>query len=325
MFDLPAYRRTPSLTRVVAALAMISSNDYRRHVGTGRVDRRRWLAGGLALGGAYWLYRAGKVFAAEYGEFADQLPWRELEPHDTTPALERVTWTIDGLEQHAYYVPSRNSAAIIYAHGSPGEAANFVPEANALAAEGFGALLLDLPGYGASAGDRRWADRFAATMSAALDCLARRSEIDVQRIGVHGYSMGCHVAARAAATDPRIAALTLVAPFTNLVDQLRAQFKSKIPGMPMVADLAANWWGVPVDELRIEDELPRMAPRPVLVIAGELDTVVPLRMPKALTASHPRATLWIARNTGHVGFADLGAPYFGTLSRFWREHLVPTT
>ncbi len=149
----------------------------------------------LALGLVLWLYRGAQVFVLQRGDYAathyDQSQAGRDRLHRAEQLAQRVGWTLsDGSRQNAFYLASRNGAALIYLHGSPGNALGALDEAVVFAEAGYGVLLVDLPGYGASEGDRTWDARFVESVSRAIDFAASRPEVDPARIGGLGYSNG---------------------------------------------------------------------------------------------------------------------------------------
>lgn len=87
--------------------------------------------------------------------------------------------------------------------------------AEALAAEGFAALLFDHAGFGTSDGDPRqevnpW--RQVHGYRSAIDFLSTRPEIDPARVAVWGFSYSGAIALIAAATDERVAAAVALVP-----------------------------------------------------------------------------------------------------------------
>jgi uncharacterized protein len=110
-------------------------------------------------------------------------------PMPSTPRLgvpaERISVTTsDSLELAAWYAPSRNgAAAVVY----PGPAR--ASEARMLIRHGYGALLLEPRGEGASQGDPiRWAQDRDLLAGAAY--LRTRPDVDPHRIGGFGFSVG---------------------------------------------------------------------------------------------------------------------------------------
>ncbi|HEX5728184.1 alpha/beta hydrolase [Microbacterium sp.] len=115
---------------------------------------------------------------------------------------------VDGVRLSGWYLPSRNGAAVVLRHGAGSTAADTVAHAVALNDAGYGVLSTDARGHGDSGGqgmDLGWFGE--ADTRAALDALAERSEIDPDRIGVVGLSMGGEEAIGAAGVDHRIRAV----------------------------------------------------------------------------------------------------------------------
>jgi putative phosphoribosyl transferase len=83
--------------------------------------------------------------------------------------------------------------------------------AQALVAEGLGALLFDFTGHGDSQGtmEDSTRDQQVDDLRAALDVLATLDDVDPQRLGVAGASSGAAVGLELAARDDRVRALAL--------------------------------------------------------------------------------------------------------------------
>lgn len=280
------------------------------------------------LGCAYWVYRGVVVFRMEMLTFEETRDGLDesalLRARAVVPAARLVTWQLtDGSRQRALYLPPRNGAAIVYAHGAPGSGSGLLPEALAMAETGFGALLLDLPGYGESEGSRDWGPAFQASIRHAVDFVVAQAGVDPRRIGGFGYSMGTQAMARAAADDPRIAGLILLAAFTNYPDVLRNEYRSRIPGLSYFALAADLLYGSPVNEMDVLAALRHVGHRPVLVIAGREDHVTTAKMASELSSTAANGQLWIVDGTGHTGFSErIGEPYFARLRNFWGATLA---
>jgi len=283
----------------------------------------------LLIGSCFWAYRGLEAYRRALRDYRPT-PYEATEAGRARLAKalalgRRVGWKLgDGSLQNAFYLPGRNGALIVYAHGSPGSGLDALPEARALAESGYGALLVDLPGYGFSEGRRTWDERFIESIRRAVDFAVVQPGVDSDRIGGHGYSNGGSLIARAAAADPRISALVLLATYTNLTDQLHYAFRRRIPGMGYFAIAAACWSGVPVSELDTLAALRRIGPRPTLIISGESDLAIPIEMADLLQSGSVRAEMLLFKDMGHVGFAQqMGATYLGPVNAFWDEALAP--
>jgi fermentation-respiration switch protein FrsA (DUF1100 family) len=131
-----------------------------------------------------------------------------------TPADVGLTYadveltTDDGVRLAAWYVPSMNGAAVVIRHGAGSTRSNVLDHAAVLAGGGYGTLLVDARGHGASSGramDFGW--NGDADIAAAVDYLATRPDVDPTRIGVVGLSMGGEEAIGSLGADDRIRAV----------------------------------------------------------------------------------------------------------------------
>ena len=116
-----------------------------------------------------------------------------------------VTFTTsDGLELAGWYIPSKNGAAVIAFPGRKGPQRH----ARMLARHGYGVLLFDRRGEGESEGDPNtlgWAgDR---DLEAALAFLRRRPDVEPDRIGGLGLSVGGEMLLQSAAESQELRAV----------------------------------------------------------------------------------------------------------------------
>lgn len=133
---------------------------------------------------------------------------------DATPAdhglpFEDVTVTTsDGIDLAAWWVPPENGAALLLLHGSGSTRTSTLDHAEVLADAGFGVLMVDARGHGASEGspmDIGW--HGADDLSAAVNWLTARPDVDEGRLGAVGLSMGGEEALTLAGDDPRVRAV----------------------------------------------------------------------------------------------------------------------
>ena len=114
----------------------------------------------------------------------------------------------DGTHLSAWYVASRNGAAVVLRHGAGSTRTSVIPQAVVLAKHGYGVLLTDARGHGRSGGramDFGW--NGDADITASVSFLADQPDVEPNRIGVVGLSMGGEEAIGAAAADDRISAV----------------------------------------------------------------------------------------------------------------------
>jgi fermentation-respiration switch protein FrsA (DUF1100 family) len=120
-------------------------------------------------------------------------------------AYENVSFTTsDGLRLEGWYIPSHNGAAVIAFPGRSGPQKH----ARMLARHGYGVLLFDRRGEGASEGEPNlfgWGGD--KDILAAVEFLKRRPDVDPDRIGGIGFSVGGELMLQAAAESDDLAAV----------------------------------------------------------------------------------------------------------------------
>jgi pimeloyl-ACP methyl ester carboxylesterase len=130
-------------------------------------------------------------------------------PADRGFAYEDVSFeTAYGLTIAGWYVPSQNGAAVITVHGAGSNRVNTMDESMVLAENGYGVLMIDIEGFGESQGQSNsygWLG--ARDVHAAVDYLQGRADVDPDRIGGLGLSMGGEIMIQAAGENPDLKAI----------------------------------------------------------------------------------------------------------------------
>lgn len=131
------------------------------------------------------------------------------EPSDVGLDADEVTLRTDGgARLAAWYVPSGNGAAVVLLHGSGSTRSAVLEHAQALARHGYGVLLVDAHGHGASTGRANlWGWYGDEDVAAAVSYLEQRADGAPLSIALVGLSMGGEEAVGAAATVPGVDAV----------------------------------------------------------------------------------------------------------------------
>ena len=215
--------------------------------------------------------------------------------------------TADGVTLSGWYVPSTNGAAVVLLHGASSTRSAVLDHAAVLGRHGYGVLLFDARGHGRSGGQAMDFGWFGdQDIAAALSYLEARPEIDAQRLGAVGMSMGGEQAVGAAATDARIRAVV-----AEGVTGRTAADKGWLPrhwrgwiqrGIDAVLYGTTDLLTEASPPIRLRDAVAEAAPRPVLLIAGgavlgnaEVDADNWIR-----AASPDTVQLWVVPDTGHT-------------------------
>jgi uncharacterized protein len=228
--------------------------------------------------------------------------WAIQESSLGIPHQEVAIETADGRELSAWWVPSRNRTAVLVSHGSGGSRERVAAHVRMLARHGYGVLALDNPGNGESEGHSNGLGYNAQpAVDAALAWLTRQPDVDPARIAGFGTSLGAEVLLEAAARDPRLRAVVAdgparpmdaeeagdPAPPERAVGALSMQAVRGISGMREAPSLIGL--------------MPRIAPRPVLLIAGGVGA--PDEIPTNQDyrdAGGTTTQLWELPDTGHT-------------------------
>ena len=190
------------------------------------------------------------------------------------------------------------------------------PFFNAAHQRGMHVFSFDGPGQAESnlRGIRLTADNYEDAASTALDYLVQRPEIDTERIGVYGISLGSFWGLRFAARDRRIRAIA--APASTYCEKYILMDLESPRWKQLFAYLTQSSTEAELDEvlsaMTLDGYMTRIA-CPVLLAAGEYDPRSPIdevyRMFDQLTAP---AELWVFADQHHMpsigGTDSAGAP-----------------
>jgi dipeptidyl aminopeptidase/acylaminoacyl peptidase len=221
--------------------------------------------------------------------------------------------TPDDLQLAGWFVPpdpQSDRAILIFVHGLGGNREEFLDEAAMLAGHGYGALLFDLRNHGQSAGTVTTLGYSEVDdVRGAIAYLLTRPEVNPERIGLVGSSMGGAVAIRAATRIPEIRAVVAQSAFSSLEENVQQGTRS-LTGLPLPLAPLVIWFGereagIQLRQVRPIDDVGRIAPRAIMFIHGEQDPVVDvsnsLRLYEA--AREPKALVLIP-NAAHGGLMD---------------------
>lgn len=204
---------------------------------------------------------------------------------------------------------------IVACHGYRGSKSELIGIATAMWRAGYNVLMFDFRGHGEAIGAPvTLGYHEVRDFHAAMDYVARR--VPAAQIGVMGFSMGATVAILGSADRPEVRAVMADSPFTTHTDVVAHNVGKTLhlPGRPfaLIADvflgLNAGYHGADVAPLRRVAEL---APRPLLLIHGTADEVIPVEQSRRIFAAacEPKE-LWLGEGAPHCGTYFLDRPYF---------------
>ena len=205
---------------------------------------------------------------------------------EDNPFMEKIWIKTSFGKTEAWFLPAdpmkktKPSPAVIFAHGN-GEIIDLWPnELKRFNHFGIGVMLLEYPGYGRSEGSPSQKSITEAFKN-AYNILIERKDVDPARIILFGRSLGGGAVCTLAAGRSSVA-LILMSTFTSARSFAKKYFA---PGF-LVRD--------PFDNLAVV----RNYPKPVLVLHGKFDEVIPYSHGKTLYKSALHGTM-ITYESGH--------------------------
>lgn len=243
----------------------------------------------------------------------DGLPWRAV----------RIP-TLRGRGLFGWFIPAGERApALAIIHGWGGNAELMLPLAAPLHRAGYALLFFDARCHGRSDDDSFASlPRFAEDLGAAVDWLRLQPEVDAERVGVIGHSVGAGAALLLASRRRDLAAAISLAAFAHPAAMMRRWLAAKgVPYFPLGAYIL--WYVQRVIGHRFDDIAPcRTIARvgcPVLIAHGCDDATVPASEAEQIHAARGAARARLLLMPGsHDEYADLER-HLGTLTGFLDE------
>jgi uncharacterized protein len=211
--------------------------------------------------------------------------------------------TSDGLELEGWYVPSKNRAAVIVFPGRSGAQ----KQARMLVKNGYGVLVYDRRGEGESDGDpNSWGWDFDKDIHAGIDFLEGRPDVDPERIGGLGMSVGGEMVLQTAADTEQLAAVVAEGAGARTmgeeVDDVSGFAKVGNALSYGARDIANSILQNRLPPDNLTDLVPKIAPTPIFIIhAGDDDAGH--RGPDYFRAAGQPKQIWEAQG-GHTDGID---------------------
>jgi uncharacterized protein len=254
----------------------------------------------------------------------------ELDPLRVSPdALAWSTRTRDGLTLRGWYYPTEERRRLlVLVHGMGASWNNMAAIGQGLHRLKYDVLLFDLRGHGDSDPARLSMGRRERRDLQAVLAWAENEGYTPDRIGWLGHSLGASTLILEAADNPEIQVAVVDSPFADLPELLNAQLTrhSHLPSWfnPGILFVAHRAFGVRTDDLKPIRVAPYWGSRPLLLIHGEADSIVPVRHAHALAAAFgPSCEQIVLPGVEHVlAYRAYPKEYVAKVGDFFDEHLA---
>ncbi len=281
----------------------------------------------------------GMVFIASVGIswlFARQFcrPKRRLPKK--TPGVygldyEEINFSSQGVSIDGWFIPARGDArrrpTIVVAHGWSANAAQVLPIARSIIEAGGNTLLYNARGHGTSADDGPITlQKFAEDLIAAISYLEQRKDVDMDRVGVVGHSMGGSASIVAASMDGRIRALVSSAAFAD-PEALTREFMKvhRLPRGPLfhlVSFFINRWLHTSMSDIAPKNRIGRIQ-APIFLIHGDADAVISPKNMEILQSQSSNGVVnsWLMNGGLHHSTIIRDPEYAPRIVEFFDQHL----
>src|SRR5262245_57497924 len=283
----------------------------------------RFTAGLLGLGLAGVMLGGFPIWAARrvlYPVSLDNAPSGEEAVLDVAPDVrpERVEFTsLSGHQLEGWFVPGPDPErapwpTILLVYGYGGYKEQMASYARLLRRGGFATFTFDMEGSGLRRGR-------PGTLGAggkldflgAAQYLRSRPDVDSERLGALGVSMGAATVLLAAVEDPGIKALVSDSSYADLRDMIRPGLHAFVGHAsvliaPLIVRYAETMIGAKASDIVPAYAASRLGNRALLIIHGAEDGLVAPRSAQQLyeAASGPKE-LWLIPECGHASGPDV--------------------
>lgn len=228
----------------------------------------------------------------------------------------------DGTRLHGWFMPGKDQpiGTVIHLHGSDRNITSTIKNSYWLTDNGFNLFLFDYRGYGKSEGQSSQQGVIEDAI-AAIEYVRSRSDLDADKIGLWGQSMGGQLAIVAADRVGKqgIRAVVVEATYASHSHHV----KDKMAQMGPLWLIQWAVWLTTADACAAQNVVGRIAPTPILFVHGTADRGVQPYHSEWLfnAAGHPK-DIWRIQGARHLQvFQD--AHHREKLVQFFKQSLQP--
>ncbi|MEP6774284.1 MAG: alpha/beta fold hydrolase [Chloroflexota bacterium] len=322
------------------------SHDARRSSVIFRAGRRSKPGRALAVAG---LGLAGLVFGGfpywaarrvMYPAFEEAMPRGANLPLsielNSNAVPEYVVYSgHNGMERSGWFVPGADTAekpwpTILLLYGYGGHKEQMAYYARLLHDAGFACFMFDMHGSGLLRGlpvTMGYTERWDTLDAVAY--LGTRSDVDSDRIGALGVSMGAATALMAAELEPKIKAVVSDSSYADLNDMVQPGLRTFVgrPATffaPLIMRWAEQMVGMKAGAVHPEASAGKLGQRPLFVIHGADDQLTdPNSAPRIFAAASGPKELWVVPDCGHARAPEVAhEEYKERVTAFFRGALL---
>ncbi|MDO8444667.1 MAG: alpha/beta fold hydrolase [Deltaproteobacteria bacterium] len=236
----------------------------------------------------------------------------------------------DGVRLKGWFINGSGEGrlpTIIVCHGLGANRSDFTELSAGLSRDGYSVLIFDFRGHGES---EKKASSFGYLeqndLLGALRYVKTRNDVDKEKIGVYGFSMGGAVAILTAAETDEIKAVISDSSYTSLKEQGKRLFAgSPLPSFLFLKPLVWMYevfFRIDADDISPVSRIGEISPRGVMIIGGGADEQMPSSDAMRLfSAAREPKEIWLIPGAVHGGTVYMaGDEYEKRVLRFLDSH-----
>ena len=241
----------------------------------------------------------------------------------------------DGMLLSGWFVPSSEptpQGVIVLCHGMMAHRGEMLPWAETLWNSGFSLLMFDFRAVAESEGDKCTAGCFEPQdLRGAVDYIESRPDCANLPIGVFGFSMGGATAIMAAAEDLRFQAIATHGAYATLSGAIRQRCKHHFGPFAPIAERIMmrlgdrkDWFAAAPSTVVPLNAVSRLASRPLLILHGERDRIIPAIHAHTLfaAATGPKQLHLMPRSHHKRIYRKIRSQAHERVVQFFCEHLT---
>ena len=154
---------------------------------------------------------------------------------------DEVDFSVAGMgSRKGWFFPGlRGAPSIVLCHGYQSSRGELLTLVSTLQDHQYNVFVFDFAAHGGNNGVTTFGYREADEVRAAIDTLAKRTDVDPARFGLWGYNLGAHAALREAEKDDRVRALVLDSVYDSPKQMVKVGVdKTGVGGFPLMVKSA---------------------------------------------------------------------------------------
>ncbi|MBI4863850.1 MAG: alpha/beta fold hydrolase [Candidatus Riflebacteria bacterium] len=255
------------------------------------------------------------LFVVVANSFRSRMPVRRTPGELGFEYTDVAIQSTDGVTLASWWIPAGKTASartMLVSHGVGANRDDILRFCPFLHAAGYNILAWDWRGHGQSSWARvTFGLKERHDVRAALDWLKANHPREAGWIGALAISMGAAIWIQAAPLVPEVRAFVLDSPFASLRTMLPFQYRylpevARGPFARLTAFYAGLVIGTGVDGVAPVAEIASISPRPLFIIHGTSDEVIPHTQSQLLdeVARQPKE-VWIVPGAFHTGVREM--------------------